>query len=198
MLEAADVTVVEPALRRARVTTGRAFPSSRHPAVVGTESPRPAPKRRYKFYRPHRVHYYLVLTGISLAVLVCVLNTVAYASRRVDLATIAFFAILVTALVIFAAFFMGFTMVVEGNMRGRRLQFLLPHAAVGLLSPLFYTLNIAAALDSVGIGPVSRLSVAVSYICLGLLMVQFLMGKAVVRPEPLRLITPRGVHRVVR
>lgn len=198
MLKEVNVTVVESALRRPGVTTGRASPSTPHLDATGNESTRRVQRRRYRFYRPHRIHYYLVLSGISLAVLVCALNTVAYASRRVDLATAAFGAILVTAVVIFAAFFLGFTMVVEGNMRGRRLQYLLPHAAVGLLSPLLYTLNIAAALDSVGTGPVSRLSVAVSYVCLGLLGVQFLMGKAVVRPEPLRLISERGVHKVVR
>ncbi len=144
------------------------------------------------------MHYYLVLTGLSLAVLVCLLNSVAYVTRRIDLATVAFTAILITALVIFSAFFMGFTMVIEGNIPGRRLNYLLPHAAVGMLSPLFYTLNIAAALDGAGIGPVSRISVVVSYVCLGLLVVQFLMGKAVVRPEPLRLVSAGGVREVRR
>jgi hypothetical protein len=130
--------------------------------------------------------------------LVCGLNTAAYASKRLDLATAAFAAVLVTALVIFVAFFLGFAMVLGGHIPVRRLKYLIPHAAVGMLSPLVYTLNIAAALDTLGEGPVSGVSVVASYVCLGLLLVQFAMGKAVVRPEPLRLVSAQGVRRVER
>lgn len=179
------------------MTAGAPFPTSPRPLPPrGRRSARPAPKRRHKFYRPHKVHYYLVLTGISLAVLVCGLNTVAYLTRRVDLANATFAAVLVTALVIFVAFFMGFYMVAAGNIPVSRLKYLLPHAAAGMLSPLVYTLNIAASLDSIGEGPVSRFSVIASFVCLGLLLVQFAMGKAIVRPDPLRLISPNGVRKI--
>jgi hypothetical protein len=181
------------------VTTGASFPSSPRPADSGAEpSVRLSARRRYKFYRPHRVHYYLVLTGITLALLVCALTTAAWATKRMDLAAIAFVAVLLTDMIIFSAFFMGFFMIIEGNIPTRRIKVLLPHAGVGMLSPLLYTLNIAAALDSIGEAPVSGISVIVSYVCLVLLLVQFAMGKAVVRPEPLRLVSAQGVRRVRR
>lgn len=198
ILEELDVTAVELQQWRLGVTTGGAFPSSPHPTSPRGGPVHHAPRRRYRFYRPHKVHYYLVITGIGLAILVCVLNTAAYVTQRMDLSMVAFFAILVTALIIFVAFFLGFTMVAGGHIPARRLKYVLPHAAVGMLSPLLYTLNISAALDTLGTGPVSRLSVTVSYVCLGLLLIQFAMGKAVVRPEPLRLVSSQGIREVRR
>lgn len=181
------------------MTTGASYPSSPDPADSGAVPPiRRAARRRYKFYRPHRVHYYLVVTGITLALLVCGVTTAAWATQRMDLANAAFAMVLVTDLIIFGAFFMGFFMIIEGNIPVRRIKVLLPHACVGMLSPLLYTLNIAAALNRIGEGPVSGTSVIVSFVCLGLLLVQFAMGKAVVRPEPLRVVSVEGVRRVRR
>lgn len=120
----------------------------------------------------------------------CVLNSVAYASKSIGLAQVAFGAIVVTALVVFAAFFWGFFMIMNGHIPARRLKVLLPHGAVGVLSPLLYTINISVALDAVGREPVSMVSLVCGYASLALLSVQFTMGRAVVRTPPLRLLTP--------
>lgn len=170
-----------------------AIPPTR-PSPVKRQPGRRGARKKRTYYRPHKVHYYLVLTGISLAIGVCVLNTVGYATHRVDLADVAFWAIAAAALVICSAFFMGFFMIMNGNIPSKRIRILAPHAVVGTLSPLFYTLNIAAALDGLGTRPVTLLSLVVSYLCLVLLAVQFAMGKAVVRPEPLRLLKPADLQ----
>lgn len=167
-------------------------------AVPGTRprgpSSRPASRHRYKFHRPHKLHYYFVMASITMAVVVCTLNTIAYATRRLDLADVAFAAILVAALTIFCTFFLGFFMLMNGNIPAKRLKYLIPHGAVGTLSPLLYTLNIAAALDGLGTQPVGIVSLATSYASFALLGIQFAMGKAVVRPDPLRLLRGRGTH----
>ncbi|HZU14016.1 MAG TPA: hypothetical protein VFB58_14335 [Chloroflexota bacterium] len=145
-------------------------------------------RRAYRYRRPHTPHFYLVLGGLTGAVLVCVLNLVSYVTGSVLLATVTFGATLFTALMIFLAFFWGFYMVSSGLNPERRIVIL--HGAVGMLAPLFYTLNIDAALDGVGTSPVGALSLGTSFACLGLLIVQFLMGKAVVKTERLRVIRP--------
>lgn len=149
---------------------------------------RPSARKRYRFRRRHTPHYYLVITALSGAALVCVLKTAAYLTKSVILASISFGAVVFTALAVSVAFFWGFYMVMNGNIPVRRLRVLAPHAMLGVLSPLFYTLNISVALDSVGTQPESGLSLVTSFFCLGLLGIQFRMGRAVVRPEPIRLL----------
>jgi len=129
--------------------------------------------------------------GLSGATLVCVVNTVAFATRGIGLAEVAFGLVLVTALVIFSAFFWGFYMAMSGNVPAGRLKYLLPHGAVGTLSPLFYTINISIDLDRLG-QRVNVWSLATSFGCLAILLIQFGMGKAVVRPEPLRILPRTG------
>jgi hypothetical protein len=63
-----------------------------------------------------------------------------------------------------------------------------PHAMVGVLSPLIYTLNISIDVDGVGQSPISGWSLTCSVVCLLLLAVQFAMGRLVVRPEKLHLV----------
>jgi hypothetical protein len=143
-------------------------------------------RRRYRYHRRHTPHFYLVITSLSCAAVVCVLTTAAFAERSVLLTQVAFAAIVVTALVICAAFFWGFFMLMDGNIPAHRIRVLIPHAAVGVLSPLLYTLNIAAGLDGLGAASAGAVSVACSYASLGVLCIQFAMGRSVVRPEPLK------------
>jgi hypothetical protein len=142
--------------------------------------PRKSRRRRYRYWRRHTPHYYIVLTAISCAVGVCVLEGIAFRSKSVQLAEVAFVAIAFTALIISTAFFWGFFMVMNGNIPAHRLKYLVPHGAVGVLSPLLYTLNICLALDGLGREPVGIGSLVCSVLCLVLLGVQFSMGKAVV------------------
>jgi hypothetical protein len=159
-----------------------------------------ARRRKYRFQRIHKLHYYVVSTGLIGAMLVCVLNTAAYLNRSPVLASIAFSCVLLTSLVIFTGFFLGITMVMGGNIPVDRIKYLIPHAAVGVLSPLFYTINVSIDLDRLG-QPLSGWSLFCGFICLANLLVQFAMGKAVVRSRPLYIVPvsqgrerPNGRH----
>jgi hypothetical protein len=157
--------------------------------VAVKRAARGSARQRYRFWRRHTPHYYLVLTAISAAVMVCLLNAWAFLSRSLMVSGVAFAMTLFAALAICTAFFWGFYMIMNGNIPVHRLKVLAPHAVVGFLSPLCYTLNISFDLDGVGSRPISGLSLACSAFCLLLLGVQFTMGKLVVRPEPLRVIS---------
>ncbi|MGH2449121.1 MAG: hypothetical protein ACRDFS_11045 [Chloroflexota bacterium] len=145
-------------------------------------------RRRSHYARQHRVHYYLVLAGVSAAAIEVLLNLAAFLSGDLLLSDIAFAGVCITSLIIFVAFFLGINMIMNGHIPSHRIKILIPHATVGMLAPLFYTLNIAVDLPTVGSAPISGLALAVNCCCLALLAVQFTMGKRVVRTEPLRLI----------
>jgi len=145
-------------------------------------------RRRRRYWRAHKPHYYFVVSGIGCAAAVLALDTAAYLSRSTQLAEIAFGAVLLTTVVIFSAFFCGFYMALSGTVPVHRLRYVVPHGAVGMLAPLFYTLNISFALEGVGREPVNGGMLVSSALCLLLLLVQFGMGKAVVHQEPLHLV----------
>jgi hypothetical protein len=144
-------------------------------------------RSRYRFRRRHTPHYYLVLTSISAAIGVCVVDAVALVTQSVDLAGAAFVVTVAANIVLFTTFFWGFYMAMSGNIPLSRLKYFVPHAMVGLLTPLLYTLNICADLETLG-QPLGGLSLACSVASLGLIGVQFAIGKAVVKPDPLRIM----------
>jgi hypothetical protein len=161
---------------------------SARPPQRGRARKPPGRKRRVRGRRRHTPHYYIVLSALSLAVIVCVLESVAYETKSIFLSEIAFVGVGLTTFVVSAAFFWGFYMAMSGNIPSHRLKVFLPHGAVGVLSPLLYTLNISVGLDALGTTPVGVWSVICSIGCLALLCIQFVMGKAVVRREPLRIV----------
>lgn len=159
---------------------GRSLPSQPPP------EPLHRARRRYRFHRRHTPHYYLVAAGLTGAALVCVLNVVAFLTQRVDLATAAFVLVTITAITLYLAYFWGIFMVSSGHIPARRVMVV--HGMVGTLAPLFYTININAAIDGVGMRPLSGVSLVVGFAGLAMLVGQVLLGRAVVRPEPLRII----------
>lgn len=167
--------------------------------VVPMPTPRvvrgPAPRRRYRYHRRHTVHYYLVLTGVSAAAGVCLLYGAAYRTGSIVMGELAFAGAMVAGLAVFVAYFWGFYMLMSGNIPLQRVKILIPHAAVGTLSPLLYTLTICFGLDGLGSQPVTVWMPIISLLCLALLGVQFTMGKALVRPQPLRVIKGRTARR---
>lgn len=171
-------------------TNVRQFP--RAPTRIKTtkmaRSTRQGPRRRYRYFRRHTPHYYIVLSGISCAIIVCALNAWAFISRSLVLSNIAFAAVSITAVILSIAFFWGVFMVMSGNIPVHRIKYFVPHGLVGVLSPIVYTLNVSVDLGDLGIRPTSGLSLGCSLTCLALLAVQFAMGKAVVHPEPLRIV----------
>jgi hypothetical protein len=158
----------------------------------GARAARSPVRRRYRYRRRHTPHFYIVVTALSGAAVVCVLNVIAYRSQSVEISNFAFAAVGVTTLVVFAAYFWGIFMLMSGRIPIRRLKVLVPHAAVGVLSPLLYTLNISADLDGLGTQPIGGLGVACGLCSFCLLCLQFAMGRAVVRTEPLRLLAGRA------
>lgn len=168
----------------------RQFPTTRVTVKTAkvTRPARTGQRRRYRYLRRHTPHYFIVLSGISCAILVCALNAWSFITRSLLLSEVAFAAVSVTAVVISFAFFWGIFMVMSGNIPTHRIKYFLPHGIVGALSPIFYTLNISFDLNDLGIRPTSGLSLGCSVVCLALLGVQFAMGKAVVHPDPLQII----------
>lgn len=173
----------------AQCLTGRARPVP-EPRVVH----RPASRRRYRYRRRHTPHYFFVLPAVSAAAGVCLLYWIAYLTRSIMLAEVAFAVVLLTALAVCVAYFWGFYMLMKGSIPQHRLKILIPHAGVGTLSPLLYTLNICFALDGLGSQPVTIWMLIISLLCLTLLGVQFTMGKALVRTGPLRVIKGTGAR----
>ncbi|MDQ2742439.1 MAG: DUF2231 domain-containing protein [Chloroflexota bacterium] len=166
----------------------------KRPRVVVTPRPAAGPaRRRYRYWRKHTPHYYLVLTALPCALVVCILNAIAFFSRGILMAELAFYATLATTLIILVTFFWGFCLVLTIEVPVHRMKYLIPHAAVGLLSPLVYSLNISFIVDTVGSQPVNAGVLVTSCLCLALLLLQFSMGKGVVYNKPLYLI-PGGRH----
>jgi uncharacterized membrane protein len=152
--------------------------------------PKQQRRRRYRYRHKHMPHYYLVLIGISCAGLVCLINLVGLLSKSVLWAQVAFAAEVINSLVIFTAFFCGFFMLMSGHIPLHRLKYLLPHGAVGVLTPLLYTVNVSISLEGLGSQPVKGAELGLSLTCLAILAIQFSMGKAVVHREPLHLVKP--------
>ena len=144
-------------------------------------------RHRYRYRRRHRPHFYSVVVSVSGAVLACIVNAIAYLDGGVGLAEIAFACVFATACSMFLTFFLGFTMVMSGHIPAHRLRVLVPHGAVGVLSPLLYTINVSIDLDRWG-KPLSGAALLCSLSCLLLLAIQAAMGKAVVRPDPIRIV----------
>lgn len=144
-------------------------------------------RARYRFRRRHTPHYYFVLTSLSAAVGVCVVDAIALVTGSVDLAGAALVVTATANVVLFTTFFWGFYMAMSGNIPLHRIKYFVPHAMIGFLTPLLYTLNICADLETLG-QPLTWVSLACGLGSLGLIGVQFAIGKAVVRPEPLRVM----------
>jgi len=151
---------------------------------------KPRRRRRYRYWHRHTPHYYLVLTAISCAALVCLINLIGYLNKSLLVAEVAFAAAVGTSLVIFTTFFWGFYMLMSGNIPLHRMKYLLPHGAVGVLTPHLYTINISISLEGLGSQPVAGGQLALTVTCLAILGVQFSMGKAVVHRQPLHLVKP--------
>lgn len=132
-----------------------------------------------------------MIAGVFAASLVCVLNFIGYKTGSIQLAEWCFACIILANALISTAFFWGFFMVMNGHIPIKRIKVLLPHAMVGVLSPLLYTLNISINLEGLGAQSVSGLSLACSLACLALLAVQWMMGRAIVKPEPIRMVAHR-------
>lgn len=147
---------------------------------------RPRP-RRHRYWRRHTPHYYIVLSGVGSAAGGTVLDAVAYEDKSPRLAEIAFGATSFTALLIYIAFFWGFYLLMNWRIPAGRIKYFIPHGIVGTLSPLIYVLNVSLQLDVLG-KPLPGWALILSLVTLGLLCVQFAMGKVVVHVSPLRVI----------
>jgi len=149
---------------------------------------RPRQKRRFRYRHRHTPHYFLVLLGIGGAIVSFGGSLLAFTQHSVELSEIAFGVVTATSLIIFSAFFWGFTMLAGGNIPAHRIRIFVPHAIVGTLAPLFYTVNLSLDLQNLGAGPISAAGVTTSGLSIVMLGIQFAMGKRVTHREPLRLV----------
>jgi uncharacterized membrane protein len=145
-------------------------------------------RRRYRFRRRHTPHFNLVTTALCLATAVVVVDLIGFLVGTVQLGVVAFAFLAAACVSVLASYFWGFFMVMNGNIPMRRLKIFLPHAVVGSMSPLIYVLNISLAVDSVGAKSVSGVSLSFAAASLGILMLQYSMGRRVTRFEGLRLV----------
>ncbi len=158
----------------------------RAPVLVPNE---PILKRRqYRFRRRHTPHFYLVISALSFATLLCGMDVGAYVNGTVLGAEVAFVWTGITAIVVCAAYFWGFYLLMKGTIAESRLKVLVPHATVGTLSPLLYMLNVSIAFEDFSFRSEAAVSVVVAFFSLALLLVQFRMGRAVARVDPPRLL----------
>jgi len=144
--------------------------------------------RRHRYRRRHTVHYYTVVIALLCAAAVVALDAIGFVERDIGLSTAAFAAVGIATLAVFVAFFWGFYMLMSGSIPAKRIRRVVPHAALGVIAPLLYTLNLSAGLDDVGRKPVSGVSLGCSLACLLILCLQFWMGKMIVRPARLHVI----------
>ncbi len=149
-------------------------------------------RRRFKYWRRHTPHFFLATAAIASAAVLCVVEGVAFVAGGVTLTEAAFAVTCVTTGIVFAAYFWGFFMVMSGNIPVDRIKVFLPHAIVGTLSPLVYMLNLSLLFDSITATRLPGSSLALSIVSLGLLAIQFFMGKRVVRVERPRLLKLHG------
>lgn len=141
--------------------------------------------RRWRYWRRHTPHFYLVLLAVSCALLACGTTVVAYVGGGLTLGAVAVVTVGIATLTVSVAYFWGFFLLLSGQVPAHRFRVLLPHACVGTLSPLAFMLNFSLALDGLGRRPVSLWLAGLMSASVGLLGVQFAMGRAVVhRPRP--------------
>lgn len=150
--------------------------------------PQRSARRRFKFRRRHTPHFYLVVGAVAGASCLCLVDAVAYVLGGTALGVVAFGMTLLASVLVFAAYFWGFFMVMNGNIPVARMKVFLPHAVVGTLSPLVYMLNVSLLFDTLGSGPLPGWALALAVLSLSLLAVQFLMGRRVVRVERPRVL----------
>lgn len=150
-------------------------------------------RRRYRFRRRHTPHFYLVTVSLALAVGVVAADITGVLVAGVLTGEIAFAILSIAWVSVLVSYFWGFFMLMNGNLPVHRLKVFVPHAIVGTLSPLIYMLNISLALDAVGRGPVGIFSLFCACASLAVIILQFTMGRRVVKVEPLRVVRPRDV-----
>lgn len=146
-------------------------------------------RRRYRFRRRHTPHFYIVTAALSMALLLCAVDIVVWQESSLVAVHVAFGILAVTCLTVMAAYFWGFYMAMSGNIPTDRLKIFIPHAVVGSLSPLIYVLNLTVAFDSVDQPRLNGLSLVLAFVSVGILIIQYSMGRRVVRVERLQLLT---------
>lgn len=131
----------------------------------------------------------MVTTAISLAALLCVVDIGAYASASTWATHLAFGVLTAAFIGVLVSYFYGIFMAMNGNIPTSRLKIFLPHAVVGSLTPLVYMLNLSIAFDNLDQRRLGLFSLVAAFISLGVITVQYLMGRRVVRVDRLKILT---------
>ena len=147
-------------------------------------------RHRHKFRRRHKPHFFTGTGALSLAVTLATADMIGVISDSVFVAELAFIALCLTLICVLGSYFLGFFMVMDGNIPLHRVKVFLPHALVGALSPLLYMLNFSLAFDTLGTRPVQMYGLALALFSGLLIAIQYFMGTRVTKVEGLRLIVP--------
>jgi hypothetical protein len=131
----------------------------------------------------HSPHFYLALGGIAAAVVACALNLWAYYDEGLLLTKVSFAMAVLTAAILYAAWFWGVFLLMSGN-SVRRLSLLLVHATLGSISPLLYTMAFGLQMDTLSSQPVGGLEVGLEFLGLLMLLTQLGTGRLMRRRRP--------------
>lgn len=129
-------------------------------------------------------HYYLALTGLVSAVVVCVLNLWAYYNEGLSLTMAGFIALLVTTTILAITWFWGGLLLMFGVIVPSRLAYLIFHATLGSITPPLYALAIGLQIDSLGRQPVGDIEVELEIAALLVLSVQLISGWVMLKRRP--------------
>lgn len=148
---------------------------------------------RYRFRRSHKPHFYLGTSALVLALLLCVADLAALVHPSTATGELAFVVLIATLVAMLGSYFLGFFMVMDGNIPLHRIKVFLPHALVGSLSPLLYMLNFTIALDGAGRRPLALVSMLFAFVSAAAIGAQYLLGRRVTRVEGLRVVRATDV-----
>lgn len=156
-------------------------------SAASSRSPARAAPRSAK----HTPHYYLGLAGYLSAVAVLVLNLWAYYDESLVPTRIGFAATAVATAILLITWFWGVFLLMNGLILKRRLLYLLFHATLGSISPLFYTVNIGMQMNSLVTQPVSDIEIGLDFAALIALTVQLISGWVMLQRGPWRMASRR-------
>jgi hypothetical protein len=144
---------------------------------------KPAP-----FRGRHTVHFFLALLSVVVALVVFLLNLWAYYDEGQVLTEIGYGSDYVATAMLFLTWFWGMFLAMSGTLPRRRILHLLVHGLLGSLTPLIYPLVIGLQMNTVSSQPISGAELALLFLPLPVLSLQFMSGWSVLSRTPWRRV----------
>jgi hypothetical protein len=117
-----------------------------------------------------------------------VLTIWAYYDEGLTPTHVTFAVTIFTAVTLYATWFWGTFLAMNGTIPPRRLVYLIVHTLIGFMAPLVYTVSVTQELDSIGSQPLGDVQLTLSFWGLIVVLAQFVTGWSVLRRRPWRLM----------